>query len=85
MSAKQSRHGEIVAIRTATEPVTTGNTHTGTRVWTTVTTRITTPGPDEGRLVHTRMDPEEAITWAQRLIDVAGQTQEQRADFGHTD
>jgi hypothetical protein len=88
MSAKQSRHGEIAAIRRTTEPVYTGangNTLTGQRVWTTATVRITDDGPDLGRLVQINMDPEEALTWAQRLIDAAAATQELRNDVGHTD
>ncbi|MCX4799618.1 hypothetical protein OG497_37825 [Streptomyces sp. NBC_01242] len=87
MSAKQSRHGEIVAVRRTTEPVYTGphgNTMTGQRVWTTAVVRITDDGPDHGRHVQVDMDPEEALTWAQRMIDAAGQTQEMRNDVGHT-
>ncbi|MFD8648688.1 hypothetical protein [Streptomyces mirabilis] len=84
MTAKQSRNGQIVSIRRTTEPVYEGNTVTGQSVWTTVTTRITDDGPDLNRLVHTRMDPEEALTWAQRLIDTAGTTQDMRDDVGHT-
>lgn len=84
MSSKQSRAAAVAAVRRTTEPVRDGDTLTGTRVWTTLTARITDPGPDHGRLVHIRMDPEEALTWAQRLIDSAGETQEMRADVGHT-
>jgi len=84
MTGKQSRSADIVAVRRTTEPVHTGNTTTGTRVWTTVTTQITDPGPDHGRLIHTRMAPEEAIVWAQRIIDAAGETQAMLSDVGHT-
>jgi hypothetical protein len=85
MSGKQNRHGEIVNVRRTTEPVYEGNTLTGQRVWTTAAVRILDDGPDLGRLVHVRMDPEEALTWAQRLIDTAATTQELRNDIGHTD
>lgn len=85
MSSKQSRTTEVVAVRRTIEPVHTGNTLTGSRIWTTLTTRITTPGPDHGRLVHTHMDPEQALIWAQKIIDTAGETQTMRADIGHTD
>jgi hypothetical protein len=85
VNTKQSRTGQIVGIRRTTEPVYEGSTLTGQRVWTTITTRITDEGTDLDRLVHTKMDPEEALTWAQRLIDAAGQTQAMRNDVGHTD
>jgi hypothetical protein len=87
MSVKKSRAGQIVATRQTTEPVYTGpngNTLTGHRVWTTLTVRITDPGPDRGRHVKVHMDPEEALTWAQRLIDAAGEAQRTREDTGHT-
>ncbi|MFI0967135.1 hypothetical protein ACH4S8_37975 [Streptomyces sp. NPDC021080] len=85
MSSKQSRAGEIVAVRRTTEPIYQGHALTGQYVWTTATVRIIDEGPEHGRLVQVHMDPEEALTWAQRLIDAAGQTQDTRADVGHTE
>lgn len=84
MSGKQSRNAEIVAVRRTTEPVRTGNTTTGMQIWTTITARITDEGPDGGRLIHIKLDPEQAMIHAQQLLDVAGETQEMRDDVGHT-
>ncbi|MFF7198298.1 hypothetical protein ACFZAM_31900 [Streptomyces sp. NPDC008079] len=85
MSSKQSRNAEIVGIRRTTEPVYTGYTMTGTRIWTTVTARITSDGPDDGRLVHINLDPEQAMIYAQQMITAAGATHQMRTDVGHTD
>lgn len=81
---KKDRHGEIVAVRHASKPVYEGNTLVGSGYYATATVRITDDGPDKDRLVHVQMDPEEMLTWAQRMIDVAGKTQEMRDDLGHT-
>lgn len=83
MSEKKSRHGEIVAVRYATQPVYEGNTLIGSRTFGNVTVKVTDEGPDHGRLVHVRMEPEEMLIWAHRMIDVAGETQMMRADIGH--
>jgi hypothetical protein len=87
VSTKQTRQGEIVAVRRTTQPVytgTNGSTLTGHRIWATAVVRITDDGPDKGRHVTVHMDPEEMLTWAQRMIEAAGETQAMRDDIGHT-
>lgn len=84
MSVMKSRKGKIVAVRSSLENVREGNQDVGTRVWAQAAVQITTDGPDKGRLVFVDMDPEEALTWAQKLIDAAGETLDRRDHFGHT-
>lgn len=83
MSVMKSRKGRLVAVRKHTEPVRKDNTVVGMRTWVGATIEITTDGPDKTRLVHVDMDPEEALTWSQKLIDVAGEVQHMREDVPH--
>lgn len=84
MSVMKSRKGKLVAVRSRLENVREGNRDVGTRVWATATVEITTDGPDKGRLVLIDMDPEEALTWSQKMIDAAGETLDRRDHFGHS-
>lgn len=83
MSVMKSRKGKLVAVRRHMEDIRRDNASVGTRVWVTATVEITTDGPDKTRLVHVDMDPEEALTWSQKMMDVAGEVQGMRAEFPH--
>lgn len=84
MSVMKSRKGQVVAVRSTLENIREGNRDVGTRVWARTAVEITDDGPDKGRLVFIDMDPEEALTWAQKLIDAAGETLDRRNYFGHS-